>query len=83
MKLINKCLSIRPYLVNNKDMNNSIFFDYKPQNKVETAKKRLIMHRTMGKDSGLSIFDAAKLMDVIVFEQNNNSEEMIFSLSLN
>jgi hypothetical protein len=42
------------------------------------------MHRTMGKQSGLSIFEAAQLMDMIVFENSNGrSEEMMFTLSLN
>jgi hypothetical protein len=38
----------------------------------------------MGKQSGLSIFEAAQLMDMIVFENSNGrSEEMMFTLSLN
>jgi hypothetical protein len=65
-------------------MNNSIFFDYKPMNRVEAAKNKLRMHRTMGKQSAISIFEAAQLMDMIVFENaNGKSEEMIFTMSLN
>lgn len=65
-------------------MNNSIFFDFKPVNRVESAKNKLRMHRTKGKQSGLSIFEAAQLMDMIVFENSNGrSEEMMFTLSLN
>lgn len=64
-------------------MNNSIFFDFKPQNKIQTAKEKLHIHRARGKQSNLSIFEAAQLMDMIVFGNNDNSDEMIFTLSLN
>lgn len=65
-------------------MNNSIFFDYKPVNRVESAKNKLRAHRTMGKQSSLSIFEAAQLMDMIVFENSNSrNETMLFTLSLN
>jgi hypothetical protein len=53
-------------------------------NRVEAAKNKLRMHRTMGKQSAISIFEAAQLMDMIVFENaNGKSEEMIFTMSLN
>lgn len=64
-------------------MNNSIFFDFKPQNKVQSAKEKLHLHRTRGKQSNISIFEAAQLMDLVVFGSSDNSEEMHFTLSLN
>lgn len=64
-------------------MNNSIFFDFKPQNKVQSAKEKLHIHRTKGKQSNISIFEAAQLMDMIVFGNSDHSDEMHFTLSLN
>jgi hypothetical protein len=64
-------------------MNNSMFFDFKPQNKQQIAKEKLQIHRIKGKQSNISIFEAAKLMDVLVFGKQDDSEDMIFTLSLN
>ena len=64
-------------------MNNSLFFDFKPQNKVQSAKEKLNIHRAKGRQSNISIFEAARLMDMVVFGNNENSDEMQFTLSLN
>ena len=60
-----------------------MFFDFKPQNKQQIAKEKLQIHRIKGKQSNISIFEAAKLMDVLVFGKQDDSEDMIFTLSLN
>jgi hypothetical protein len=64
-------------------MNSAIFFDFKPQNKVQSAKEKLHIHRTKGRQSNISIFEAARLMDMVVFGNSENSEEIQFTLSLN
>lgn len=68
---------------NDLTMNNSIFFDFKPQNKVQSAKEKLQMHRARGKQTNISIFEAAQLMDMVVFGNSENNVEMVFTLSLN
>jgi hypothetical protein len=64
-------------------MNNPIFFDFKPKNKVQSAKEKLQIHRIKGKQSTISIFEAARLMDIIVFGNSDQNDEMHFTLSLN
>ncbi len=68
---------------NDLTMNNSIFFDFKPQNKVQSAKERLQLHRLRGKQSNMSIFEAAQLMDMVVFGNCDKNDEMVFTVSLN
>jgi hypothetical protein len=64
-------------------MNNSNFFDFKPQNKVQSAKEKLNNHRTKGRQSNISIFEAAQLMDLVVFGKSDSNDTMQFSISLN
>lgn len=65
-------------------MNTATFLEVKRKNRVALAKSRLDIHRIKGSQSELSIFDAAKLMDLVVFHADgHNADEMKFRFSLN
>jgi hypothetical protein len=65
-------------------MNTATFLEVKRKNRVELAKSRLDVHRSKGQQSDLSIFEAARLMDLLVFNQDEiRDREMFFKFSLN
>lgn len=53
-------------------------------NSVKNAKFKLSQHKVQGQESGLSIFQVAKLMDMIkVGENRTSSDNEIIGFSLN
>jgi hypothetical protein len=65
-------------------MKTATFFELKKTNRVALAKSRLNAHRAKGNQSDLSVFEAARLMDVVVFNQQHESaDDSGFKIFLN